>query len=212
MKLRDMGSRLHCDVLIPVVERCGEVLIPDGNFELKAKDEISIVGTQARTIEFFKKLGVPTAAARDVMLIGGGRTAIYLAKQLIEMGIKVKIIERDEKRCEELTEMLPRAMIICGDGTDKDLLMEEGLMETEAFVATTNFDEENIMLALFVKSLCNAKLITKVHRISYDEIIDSLDGGQYHLSEIHYGGAYHQICPGDEKLYGEQYRDSVPVE
>lgn len=74
MKLRDMGSRLHCDVLIPVVERCGEVLIPDGNFELKAKDEISIVGTQARTIEFFKKLGVPTAAARDVMLIGGGRT------------------------------------------------------------------------------------------------------------------------------------------
>lgn len=177
MKLRDMGSRLHCDVLIPIVERNGEVVIPDGNFELKAKDEISIVGTQVKTIEFFKKLGVPTSAARDVMLIGGGRTSIYLAKQLIEMGIKVKIIERDEKRCEELTEMLPRAMIICGDGTDKDLLMEEGLMETEAFVATTNFDEENIMLALFAKSLCKAKLITKVHRISYDEIIDSLDVG-----------------------------------
>lgn len=177
MKLRDMGSRLHCDVLIPIVERSGEVIIPDGNFELKAKDEISIVGTQVKTIEFFKKLGVPTAAARDVMLIGGGRTSIYLAKQLLEMGIKVKIIERDEKRCEELTEMLPRAMIICGDGTEKDLLMEEGLMETEAFVATTNFDEENIMLALFAKSLCKAKLITKVHRISYDEIINSLDVG-----------------------------------
>lgn len=177
MKLRDMGSRLHCDVLIPIVERNGEVLIPDGNFELKARDEISIVGTQVKTIEFFKKLGVPTAAARNVMLIGGGRTSIYLAKQLLEMGIKVKIIERDEKRCEELTEMLPRAMIICGDGTEKDLLMEEGLMETEAFVATTNFDEENIMLALFAKSLCKAKLITKVHRISYDEIIDSLDVG-----------------------------------
>ncbi len=177
MKLRNMGSRLRCDVLISVVERDGEVVIPDGNFELKAKDEISIVGTQKKMIEFFKKLGMPTAAARTAMLIGGGKTAIYLAKQLIEMGIKVKIIERDEKRCEELSEMLPRAMIICGDGTEKDLLLEEGLLDTEAFVATTDFDEENIMLALFAKSICKAKLITKVHRISYDEIIDSLDVG-----------------------------------
>ena len=177
MKLKDMGSKLHCDVLIPIVERGDEVLIPGGDFELRAKDEISIVGTQAKTLDLFKKMGVPTSAARNVMIVGGGRTSIYLAKQLLDMGIKVKIIEREEKRCEELTEMLPRAMIICGDATDKDLLIEEGLLDTEAFVATTNFDEENIMLALFVKSQTNAKLITKVHRVSYDEIIDSLDVG-----------------------------------
>ncbi len=177
MRLCQMGNKLHCDILIPVVERGEEVIIPDGNFELMENDQISIVGTPAKTIEFFKKLGVPTAAARDVMLIGGGRTSIYLAKQLIEMGIKVKVIERDEKRCEELSEMLPKAMIICGDGTDKELLMEEGLMETEAFVASTDFDEENIMLALYAKSLTNAKLITKVHRIAYDEIIESLNVG-----------------------------------
>ena len=97
--------------------------------------------------------------------------------QLLEMGIRVKIVERDEERCEELNEMVPKAMIICGDATDKDLLIEEGLLETEAFVATTNFDEENIMLALFAKSLSSAKLITKVHRISYDDIIDQLDVG-----------------------------------
>lgn len=177
MKLKDMGTKLHCDVLIPVVERGDEVLIPGGDFELKAKDEISIVGTQEKTLDLFKKMGVPTSAARNVMIVGGGRTSIYLAKQLLDMGIKVKIIEREEKQCEALTEMLPRAMIICGDATDKDLLIEEGLLDTEAFVATTNFDEENIMLALFVKSLTNAKLITKVHRVSYDEIIDSLDVG-----------------------------------
>lgn len=177
MPLKDMGSKLHCDVLVPIVERGDEVLIPDGNFELKAKDEISVVGSQTKTVEFFKKIGLPTTAAKNVMLIGGGRTSIYLAEQLLEMGIKVKVIERDEKKCEELTEMIPKAMIICGDATDKELLMEEGLAETEAFVANTNFDEENVMLTLFAKSISKAKLITKIHRIAYDEIIESLDVG-----------------------------------
>lgn len=177
MHLKDMSGRLHCDVLIPIVERGEDVLIPDGNFELKAKDEVSVVGTQAKALEFFKKIGLPTAAAKNVMLIGGGRTSIYLAKQLLEMGIKVKVIERDEDKCEELTEMIPKAMIICGDATDKELLMEEGLLDTEAFVANTNFDEENVMLTLFAKSITNAKLITKIHRIAYDEIIESLDVG-----------------------------------
>ncbi|MFQ9516575.1 MAG: Trk system potassium transporter TrkA [Eubacterium sp.] len=177
MQLKDIGSKLHCDVLISVVERGEDIIIPGGDFELKAKDEISVIGTQARALEFFKKIGMPTAAAKNVMIVGGGRTSIYLTKQLLEMGIKVKIIERDEKRCSELTEMLPKAMVICGDATDKELLMEEGLMETEAFVANTDFDEENVMLALFAKSLTKAKLITKIHRIAYDEIIENLDVG-----------------------------------
>lgn len=177
MKLKDMPGKLRCDVLIPVVERGEEVIIPDGNFKMQAKDEITIVGTQLKTINFFKKLGKPTAAARDAIIVGGGRTTIYLAKQLIQMGVKVKIIERDSKRCETLTEMIPKAMIICGDATDKNLLMEEGLVEAETFVANTNFDEENIMLTLFAKSLSKAKLITRVHRVSYDDIIDKLDLG-----------------------------------
>ena len=177
IKLKDLSSKLKVDVLIPIVERGDQVIIPDGEFELKAKDIISIVGPQPRTLDLFKKMKVPTSAARKVLIVGGGRTSIYLAKQLIEMGIKVKIIEKNPEKCEVLTEMLPKAMIICGDATDKELLMEEGLMETEAFIASTDFDEENIMLALYAKSLTNAKLITKVHRISYDEIIDSLDVG-----------------------------------
>ncbi len=177
MKLKDMDSRLHCDVLVSMVERGDEVFIPDGNFELKENDEIAIIGTQSKTAEFFKKLGMPTAAARDAILIGGGTTCIYLAEQLLEMGIRVKIIERDEKRCDELSELLPKATVIHGDGTDKQLLIEEGLEHTEAFVALTNIDEENIMLALFAKSMSKAKLITKVHRVAYDEIIDSLNVG-----------------------------------
>ncbi|MDE6970735.1 MAG: NAD-binding protein, partial [Eubacterium sp.] len=163
--------------LIPIVERGEQVIIPDGNFQMQARDDITIVSTQLKTIEFFKKLGKPTAAARDAMIIGGGRTSIYLAKQLLQMGMKVKIIERDSERCEFLNDMLPKAMIICGDATEKDILLEEGLVETETFVANTNFDEENIMLTLFAKSLSKAKLITSVHRVSYDDIIEKLDLG-----------------------------------
>ncbi len=102
------------------------------------------------------------------MIIGGGETSFYLAKQLLAMGLQIKIIEIDKERCEELSELLPNAIIIHGDGTDRNLLMQEGLLQTEAFVPMTNVDEENIMLSLFAKSLSKAKLITHVHRISYD--------------------------------------------
>lgn len=177
VKLRDIGAKLHCDVLICVVERGDEVYIPDGNFELKQGDEITIAGSPSKNIAFFKKMKLPTARAKSVMIAGGGETAYYLAAQLIDMGIQVKIIERDEKRCEELSELLPQALVIKGDSTDKDLLLEEGLPSMGAFVSMTNFDEENIMLALFTKSVSKAKLITKVHRIAYDEIIDELGIG-----------------------------------
>lgn len=175
--LKDISAKLRSDVLVCTVERGEEVFIPGGNFVLKAKDEISVVGSVKSSVQFFKKLGVTTTRAKDAFIVGGGETAYYLAKQLLSIGIGVKIVEKDLKRCEELSELFPQAMIIHGDGTDRDLLLEEGLPQAEAFVALTNFDEENIMLSLFVKSIAKAKLITKVHRIAYDEIINELDLG-----------------------------------
>ncbi len=175
--LQQINSKLKADVLICTVERDENVYIPGGNFIIRERDEISIVGTTQKTLAFFKKLGAAVTRARNAMIIGGGETSFYLAKQLLAMGLQIKIIEIDKERCEELSELLPDAIIIHGDGTDRNLLMQEGLMQTEAFVSLTNVDEENIMLSLFVKSLTKAKLITNVHRISYDEIIDSLDIG-----------------------------------
>ena len=93
------------------------------------------------------------------------------------MGVSVKIIEKDRERCDELSELLPQALIIYGDGTDRELLLEEGMIHAEAFATLTNFDEENIMLSLFAKSMSKAKLITQIHRIAYDEIINELDLG-----------------------------------
>lgn len=175
--LRDISAKMKCDVLVCTVERGEEVFIPSGNFILRARDEISVVGSAENSVLFFKKLGVPTTRAKDAFIVGGGETAYYLAKQLLSIGIDVKIVEKDRERCEELSELLPQAMLILGDGTDRNLLLEEGLPQAESFVALTNIDEENIMLSLFVKSISKAKLITKVHRIAYDEIIEELDLG-----------------------------------
>ncbi len=175
--LQQIKSRLKTDILICTVERDGNVYIPGGNFIIRARDEISIIGTPQKTLAFFKKLGAVVTSAKNVMIIGGGKTAYYLSKQLMDMGIQIKIIELNKTRCNELIELLPKATIIQGDGTDRNLLMQEGLMQTDAFVAMTSVDEENIMLSLFAKSISKAKLITHVHRISYDEIIGSLDIG-----------------------------------
>lgn len=177
MQLKDVSSRFKSDVLICVAERGEEVYIPGGNFALKAGDEITIVASSAKIAAFFKKIGAPTTRARDAMLIGGGETSFYLAEMLADMGIRVKIVDKSRERCEELSELLPEAMIICGDGTERDLLLEEGITTAESFVSITNFDEENIMLSLFAKSINKGKIITRVHRIAYDEIIDNLDLG-----------------------------------
>ena len=177
MQLKEVRFKFAGDVLICVVERGDEIFIPDGNFTLLAEDEITIIASSTRIASFFRKIKVPTMRAKDVMIIGGGETSYYLAKFLVDMGIKVKIIERSKEKCEELSELIPEAMIICGDGTDKDLLLEEGLVQTESFVSMTNFDEENIMLSLYAKSKSKAKIITRVHRISYDEIIDNMNLG-----------------------------------
>ncbi|MCI8483183.1 MAG: Trk system potassium transporter TrkA [Lachnospiraceae bacterium] len=172
-----ISSGLHCDVLICAVERGEETFIPSGNFELREKDIISVVASSKKANEFFRKIGMTTNRIKNCMIIGGGETTYYLAKQLLPMGIEIKIIEQDKKRCNELSELLPQAMIIHGDGTDRTLLYEEGMPQAHSFVSWTNLDEENIMLSLFAKSVSKAKTITKVHRIAYDEIIDSMDLG-----------------------------------
>ena len=178
LALKDIPSDLKKHVVIAVVTRGNDVFIPDGSFILRAGDEITIIGSSKNTVSFFKKLGLPSAKVHSTIIIGGGETGYYLAMQLLALGIKVTIFDKDPVRCKELTELLPQALIINGDGTDKDMLLEEGVMSTESFVSLTNLDEENIMLSIYVKSINpKAKLITKVHRVNYGEIIGSLGIG-----------------------------------
>lgn len=114
---------------------------------------------------------------KNSMLIGGGDISYYLAKRLIKYGIDVTLVEKDEKRCEELSELIPEAMIIHGDGTDKDLLMEEGITHAESFASLTGLDEQNVLLSLHASNNMNGKIITKVNRITFDEVINNLNLG-----------------------------------
>ena len=155
----------------------GQVIIPNGNFIFNAGDMVSFVTSRHNGKNALKALGVPTANVRDCMIIGGGKAAYYLASQLIRENISVKIIERDQKRCEQLSELLPNAIIIRGDGTNADLLKEEGIETVDAFVPLTGIDEENILLTLHAKHVSEAKVVTKINRFAFQDVIDTLDLG-----------------------------------
>ncbi len=177
MRVKEICTRLKCDILVSIIERGEEVIIPNGEVLIKKNDMVSIIASHKNALEFFTKIGVVKNPVKSAMLIGGGDISYYLSKQLSRNGIKVKIIEENRKRCEELTELLPKAMIIHGDGTDKELLMEEEITEEGAFASLTGMDEENVLLSLYARSKMEGKIVTKVNRITFDEVIDSLDLG-----------------------------------
>lgn len=177
MKVYEVIPKLHCDVLICAVERGNEVIIPGGKFQMKHGDKLSFLSPPSEALNFFHKVGIGRSSIKDAMFIGGGKLTFYLAKMLEETKIRIKIIEQDLERCKELSEKLPQAMIIHGDGSDQQLLLEEGIQRTDAFAALTGFDEENIMLSLYAASLSDAKLITKINRIAFEDVISSLNLG-----------------------------------
>ena len=160
MPLWAIYKEFQVKVLICAVQRAGEVHIPNGNSEIE---------------KFFRTIGLFRTGVKSVMILGGGRMAYYLAKALILSHVRVKIIELDYKRCEYLCEALPEAVVIHGDGTDKETLQEEGLEKTDALVCLTGMDEENIVVALYAKAKKVSKVIAKINRISFDEILDALD-------------------------------------
>ena len=177
MTVMEVAERYKNSILICAVERGDEVYIPSGNFVLKDNDIISIIASPVNSALFFKRIGIHTHQVKSTMIVGGSTLSYYLAKLLLAMKIRVLIVEANKDRCEQLSELLPDATIINGDGTDKNLLLEEGLSRVESFVTLTNLDEENILLALFAKKNSNAKLVSKVNRIAFDDIIEGLDIG-----------------------------------
>ncbi|MBP0982387.1 MAG: Trk system potassium transporter TrkA [Oscillospiraceae bacterium] len=174
--VKEIVTKLHCDVLVCTVERGEEVHIANGDFVFEEKDVISIVAATRKAGEFFRKIKYKMNSVKDVMVAGGGEIAHYLCEQLLRSGMSVKLIEKDPDRCEELCETLDNGVtIINGDASDQNILVESGLEQMGAFVALTNLDEENILLSLFAKSACDCKCVTKINRIGFDNVISKLD-------------------------------------
>ena len=172
-----LGKNITNDLVIVGVERDGELTIPNGDFVLKSGDVISFVSSRKVCLQFLKKIGFNTKSVHNTMIIGGGKSAYYLADQLIKSGINVRIIEKSKTRCEELSLLLPKALIINGDGTESEVLAEVGITTTDALVALTGIDEENIMLTLHAKQVSKAKVVTKINRITFTKVINNLNLG-----------------------------------
>ncbi len=179
LQLKHMAGKYEHKVLVCAAERAesDNVIIPNGDYTIHAKDRLSIVGDPYEEVKFLKKAGFKSDRAKSLMIVGGGRIAYYLAKYMLQMHVDIKIIEKSYHRCEELAELLPNAVIIHGDGTDQNLLMEEGVQHVDAFAALTGLDEENIVMSLYVSKLSKAKLITKIKRNPFMNITSTLNLG-----------------------------------
>lgn len=174
MSLAEIYKRYRIKFLICAVQRNSNILIPGGDFILRSGDRINIAASHNNLEKFFNQIGTFINKVKTVMIIGGGRVCYYLASLLINVGMKVKIIENNLDRCKELAEKLPKASIINGDGTDQELLMEEGITEADSFVALTGIDEENILISMFAKKSSNAKVIVKINRDNYSDLAAEL--------------------------------------
>ena len=173
-KLAEIYRKHQIKILVCAVQRGKDVFIPDGEFILQEGDKLHIAASHREIEMFFKSLGDRKNKIKRVLICGGGRVGFYLAKQLFALGMQVKIIEQDLKKCESLCEMLPKATIIHGDAADHDLLIEEGIREADALIALTGMDEENIIMALFAKTQGVHKIIAKVNEDTRAQMIEGL--------------------------------------
>ena len=175
MAVREVVSRLHCDVLICTVERDDEAYIAKADLVFKEKDVISLIASPKNASDFFTKIAYKTHPVKDAMIAGGGEIAHYLCRLLDEDGIHFTVIEKNREVCDDLCTQFPKATVIHGNAGDQETLLEEGLNRTDAFVALTNTDEENILLSLFAKSTGARKIVTKIKRFDFLSLVNHMD-------------------------------------
>ena len=176
LSVREITTVLGCDVLICTVQRGDEVFIAKGNLTFEAKDVVTLIATPKSAVAFFEKIKHKRHSVKDVIIAGGGKISKYLCEMLeAKGGISVKVIEEDQYLCEALCTQEPNITVINGDPVDRDLLMQEGIENASAFVALMDQDEENILLSLFAKNVGKGKLVTKIARTDFDEVIKPLD-------------------------------------
>lgn len=171
LSLGSLYNKYQVNVLVCAVERGNEVIIPSGDFIIRGNDKISIAATASETVRFFKKTDILVERIKNIMIVGASRIGYYLSKELLELGMNVTIIDQNEEKCIQMSEMLPKATIVHGDGTDHDLLVEIGINETEGFVSLTNIDEVNIILSLFAMKMEVNKVMAKVNKLSFSKLV-----------------------------------------
>ena len=175
MSVRDVVSKLRCDVLICTVEREDEAYIAKADLVFQERDVISLIASPKNAGDFFTKIAYKTHPVKNAMIAGGGEIAHYLCTLLAKDSIHFTVIEKNRAVCDELCTKFPNATVIHGNAGDQETLLEEGLDRVDAFIALTNMDEENILLSLFAKRTGARKIVTKIKRFDFLDLINHLD-------------------------------------
>ena len=175
MQVREIAPKLHCDLLVCTIERDDDAFIAYGDFRFEARDVISIIADPKSAYNFFKRINYKAKPVDDVLIAGGGDITHYLCQILEKDGIGITVIEKDEERADLLSDRFSNVNVIHADAINQEVLMQENIDKTDAFVSLTNIDEENILLSLFAKSVSGGKVVTKINRIDFDSVIDHLD-------------------------------------
>ena len=209
--LMELPSLVKAKILICAVERGEqEVYIPSGSFRLEAGDRISFVASIRDAQAFFHQIKLASSRVRTVLIVGGGHIAYYLAKQLTDLGVGVKITEVNYERCLQLSSLLPKAEILHGDGTNEGFLRECGVAQTDAFAALTGIDEENVLMGLYVrKTFPKVKVITKINRYSFQSIIETMDLGSVFQSPVQHVERHLPVRKVHAELAGLERRDAL---
>lgn len=181
LKLSDVQRKLNCNILICVIERGDEIIIPTGASTIENDDNIFFVADHNNVVKFFEKIGYNYKKLNSFMIIGAGKISLYLIELLIKNhpNCKIKVIDNDISACEKLASTFQDISVVCGDATDKNILTQEGMNDVDAFIALTGIDEENIILSLFATSSKSTKVITKINHINFADALKDV-----HLDSI----------------------------
>ena len=175
LSVKDIVTKLRCDILVCTVERGSESYIANGDFVFEGRDVISIIASPKKAANFFKKINMERHSTKNVVIVGAGETTHYLCQVLYKAGMSIKVIDKNLDLCENFSSRHEEVIVINGDETDRELLIEEGVADADAFIAMSDYDEQNIFLSLFAKNSGNAKIITKINKPEYDDIIKHID-------------------------------------
>lgn len=174
LTLIEFSSKYHLKVLVCAVLRNEDVIIPDGNFILQASDKIFVSASHNNLIKFCNIAFNKIDKLRSMMIIGGGKISYYFCQLIANRKYDIKIVDRELETCERLSLLLPNVDIIHGDGSNQDILESEGILDTDAFLALTGVDEENIIISMYAKKKNVKKIITKVNNHSFHGLLESI--------------------------------------
>ena len=172
--LISLGKKLNTKVLICAVQRGEKVIIPSGNFMIEEGDKIHLTSDAKTLGDFLSEVNLVKSPFKNIMIVGGGRTGFYLADALSKKKYNVKLIDDNVSDADELADILPRVTVVSGNGTQHDLLIEEGMEVMDAFVALTDVDEENMIVSMFANKKKVKKTITQIRSDDLYGMLDEL--------------------------------------